>query len=67
MNPLEELGYHLNFEAFSREFQDYTNKNITPGIKNWLEGAAPYMVMAYNAGCDGRKLTDLFSFLEATT
>lgn len=61
---LEELGYRINYETLRREYQKTVDRELTPEIQNWYDAVAPYIVLAYQAGCIGKNLTDYFHFLE---
>ena len=63
MALLERLGYQFNDEALREQFQQAGIK-LSPCAKDWFEAAAPYMVLAYEQGREGKSLSKRFPFLE---
>lgn len=61
---LEELGYRINYETLRRAFHRGTGKELTPKVQNWYDAAAPYIALAYCAGCKGKDLNAYFPFME---
>lgn len=64
MELLKELGYQFKKEALQEEFER-AGMELSRNTCNWYEAAAPYIVMAYKRGREGKSLSALFPFLEA--
>ena len=65
MELLKELGYQFKAEALQEKFER-AGMELSQNTCNWYEAAAPYIVMAYERGREGKPLSALFPFLEVS-
>lgn len=62
---MQEASYHLNNDILKQEFLQGTGSPLTDQGQRYFQGMAPYLVLAYRQGLEGRPLTEVFHFLEA--
>ncbi len=64
MELYEELGYRINREILRHEYEKALGRPFTDISLRWFEAIAPYAVMGYQAGRNGKELSETFKFLE---
>lgn len=63
-NFLQELGYRINYKTLRSHFEKGTGKKLTRGDLKFYGAVAPYLVIAYTDGLEGKSLARRFPFLE---